>query len=354
MHITVFLPCFSLNAKSGILVGYYSPIQSCYYVLSVKALDKYHAVLTQRNYLIQSHDEKCEILGLWLAPDQNSKLIVAAASILSQKNWIILRKSNYDLSLIYVQPKKEIEVFETQTGVVILYEIKCVLQGRGLLPKFQQYSQSLFSSKSVVSKIQFPTTNINDSQHNRNFFAQVIDAEMVVSLYIRVLKFYSYSPTATANNIFPGIYLLICCLYSILMKFFKFKLLWIFVTKFFKVLKHYLFDNLVQVSSVGAHFSLKLKLLSSLCNSDLTKKQDIASALVFDCILGVSFCFWILNYSRIWFYASEILMPSVDMIAKNVSIKVVLIFLTKGVGRKHFSFVQIAIYAAVTKAKTIF
>ena len=321
MSVKVFLSCSCLNANSGVLLGYYDIQKGCYYVISITPLEKFHSVLSELNFALSPNDDKYEALGLWMGSTTNSQLAIAAAKILSCNKWIILSKSDLKLSLVCVQKKREIDIVKTLIGVVIIYDEKCILDGKNLLPKFMQHLDLTSSTKPITSNQEYITSESNGNCHQSVDLSHVADAEMVLFLYSKVLKYHLKLKTATASVSSAGAAPILDSIHRISAKFFLLKLLWLILSKLLISFKCYLLDKLLQFSSIGMHLSLKLKLLSSLCRIESTQQQkrDIASAIVIDCFLGMLFCFWILSHSNVWFYASKILMPSVDVIAKNVS-----------------------------------
>jgi len=322
MSVKVFLPFSCFNANSGILLGYYSFQKSCYYVLSVTDLEKYDSILANVNQALSPNDGKCEAFGLWLKSSENTdtNLIAAAATIMSRENWIILEKSNSNLSLICIQKKREIEIIQSQIGVVILYNEQYILDGKNLLPKFEKHLK-VKSSNKLIAAATFPTSESNGDCKQNIDLSHVADTEMILFLYAKVLKYRSNYRSACSANMPHGIILVSNYFHQIWIKLCFVNLLWLVFVKIFTLFKCYLFDNLAHFSSIGTHLSLKIKLLHSLCMDDTSQQQkrDVASSIAVDCFFGILFCYWIVSYSSLWFYASELLMPSVDVIAKNVS-----------------------------------
>ena len=318
MQSKVFFPYHCINSSPGVLVGYFYVEKECYYVLSVVALKDYKTVLNKINLGLLRNEEKCEALGIWLGRGDDVKCFSAATLTGVKKQWIILNSCDGNVNLIHITPKREINTMLSQSGVLFLYNSVHILEGANLLPQFRKLLPKHASKMTNLSANGDCTYMANcDSLFN------VADHDMMIYLYSKLTQFHSRTMQYYVNNSWLQNFLASCSLYWIFDNFFIIacKLLKKALAKGLPFIRERVLDKLANFSCIAAHLSLKSKLLHSLCDPKATQRHkcDIALAIVCDFVIGAIFCFWLLSSSNVWFYVSKILMPSVDVIAKNVS-----------------------------------
>ena len=309
MYIKIFFPYDCIQTKSGVLIGRFYSSTNCYYILSIIPQEKFNVILNKVNCQSTIKSENYEVLGLWLCCEEDKQKI-SQAPFVCNKNCLILKKHNQCFSVVMVKPKHKIESIEIKCGVIIFFKSENILHSRSLYSLMNDYL-------ALNSKTEFSSTVWSSTECDFNELYQSINLKTIVCLYSEVLGYYDQRKKQTLFSKSKVPYF-----------FFEFWIKLIFfivygsvnVFKLLKIFKNPLYMKFIELSSTGTHFLLKVKLLLKLQSDEITyqEKLDIIFAFFYDAVLGVFFCIWIYSSSHVWFYAFQILMPSVDYIAKQV------------------------------------